>query len=173
MGDIKKYTGGKNMGGVNRLEYCLVSGFTSIPEQNGVVVTGPVTFKAGNQWNELYCTKGSMSFEIDSDDSDNGTIHKIKITGNIPKLTPVIEKQLAEILEQKMIVRFWDNNRYCRIAGLIRNPLKAKLSGSTGTNPSNYNGNKIEIYAELTERVPYYYEAGVVPFPNTEDLSVL
>lgn len=173
MGNILKFTGGKNMGGVNRLEYCLASGITSIPDSNGIVVNGPVVFKAGYSWSELYCTKNSMSYDIDSEDSDNGVIHKIKITGNIPKLTPVIEQQLAELLNQKIIVRFWDNNRYCRIAGILENPLKTKRSGSTGTTGANYNGNKIELSAELSDPVPYYYEAGVVVFPNAEDMSVL
>lgn len=170
---MKKYEGGKNMGGVNRIQYCPIEDVDSIPAVQGVVITGPVVFKATKGWLDMYATPGTMQYEIDVDDSDNCDIGTIKLIGTTPKLTPVIESILQDLPRHKYLVRFWDNNRYCRIIGNKQTPVNFKVSSATGATGAASNGSKFEFSNQQLGRIPYYYQPGVVDFPNAEDASVL
>lgn len=174
MSDINKYPGGKNMGGVNALEYSFASSIDSMPQQNKIVLTGPVIFKPTFSWQKFYFSTGTCFYKIQSSDTENGPLHEIQIQANLPKLTPVIESMLESLAENnKIIVRFWDNNRYCRIAGVKENPLSIEFDSSTGKSNAEKNGTDFLIKGSFIQRIPYYYQPGVVDFPNSEDGSVL
>lgn len=173
MSEIKKFGGGKNMGGVNRIETARVVDIITFPSSNGLVITGPFTFAAGKGWNELYITKQSTGFEIESDETDSGILSECNIAGFIPKSTPIITAALADLLANDFIVRFWDNNRYCRIIGSLENPIIFKYRTRTGQNGSDKNGTDFTMKNAFVGKAQYYYQPGIVTFPNAEDSAVL
>ncbi len=174
MGSINKFYGVKNMGGVNALQYVIASRVEAIPEPNKIVLTGPITFKDGYAWEDLYFTKGSCFYKITSSDTDNGPLSTIQIEGNIPKLTPIIENSMIDIVnDPRIIIRFLDNNRYWRIAGVKELPMKIEFDSSTGKNNREKNGSNFSITGNVLGRVPYYYQLPNFIFPNPEDASVL
>lgn len=174
MGAINKFSGVKNMGGVNALQFVIASRVESIPEPNRIVLSGPIIFKDGYSWEDLYFTKGTCFFKIESSDTNNGPLSTIQIEGNFPKLTPVIEDSLIDIVnDPRIIIRFLDNNRYWRIAGTKELPLKVVFDSTTGKNGKEKNGTNFSITGNVIGRVSYYHEPPVFVFPNPEDASVL
>lgn len=166
MQSINKYSDNYNLGGNELIQYAPVEDIDVLPAHDiDNKVTGPLTFKADKAWLDLYCTEGTINYDFNEEENDQGGLITSIVTGEIPKLSQEIESKLLGSLRKGIVIRFKDNNGQYRIMGTLTNPVRMIKKGKSGNTPSSKNSLSITLTWQYKYQAAFYKD-GSISIPN-------
>lgn len=166
MQSINKYSDYFNIGGNELLQFVPIEDIDVMPvHDRDNKITGPLTFKAGKGWLDLYLTEGTIQYEFTEEENDHGGLITSVVSGDLPKLTQENETKLLGTIRKKFIIRFKDNNGHYRIMGTLTNPVRSIKKGRTGNTASSKNNLTITFTWQYKHQAAFYKD-GSISIPN-------
>lgn len=166
MQSINKFPDYFNLGGVELIQFAPIEDIESIPAHDrDNKITGPLTFKAGKAWLDLYLTEGTINYEFSEEENDNGGLITSVLSGDLPKLSQENETKLLGSIRKRFIIRFKDNNGQYRIMGTLINPVRSIKKGRTGNTSSAKNNLTITFTWQYKHQAAFYKD-GTISIPN-------
>ncbi|OIN59797.1 hypothetical protein [Arsenicibacter rosenii] len=142
MNDLNFTPGSANTGGVFLLRFAPLDSITAIGTE--------VTFAAGARWLSCYGSEGSLSWEEQQKDTDNGPVWELSVQAFLPGDSAAIRARLAAMTTRRFVLECEDNEGLVRRAGAVGAGLTFSYSFSPGANPGERRGNRITFAGQLT-----------------------
>lgn len=147
-----------NISGGKKLYYVFVENIISIPDASDHVITlENILMKSGEDWNEIYGTDFTISFNINTEDTAAGLIYNVNISLRHPKDQASITLLFEQLRRRPLVLRFIDKNNVQMLIGSINIPVYATYNIKKEGDPYAYNGYEINFKQQYTEP-PYYLQ---------------
>lgn len=120
----------------------------------GLTVTG--TLKPGFSWSRIYCTPGTLSYEMKPGRASNGKTYSFDIKGFSPNDAPA-KATAIDLLDtyEHVVCRFCDNMGLKRLVGTADQPLAFSYQFATDPDVPGSRGYQIAV-AGTTTTAPVY-----------------
>ncbi|WP_139361580.1 hypothetical protein [Spirosoma sp. 209] len=135
-----------NPGGNCLVRFVPVIGVSAIS-----TVNGPVSFRSGYRWLTCYGTDGTIGFEEDQEETDNGPIWNVSIDGWLPGDSPQRRQLLADLVRYRFMVEVEDYAGLVRRAGTLEQALSFRYQFSTGKQLGDRRGTQLTFSGQLTK----------------------
>lgn len=145
-----------NLGGNYFFKFIPVSHVESIPQAYKSEIHHAVVLKPNSRWFDFYCTKGTIDFLDEQQESKQGDFHLKTISGFVPKDRVDLKNLFDVMMNDKFIVDITDNNGVRKLVGSIDEPLTFKSKFTTGNDVNKRNGYTITFSGEGIKKSPLY-----------------
>lgn len=156
MKDILPLNENDNVGGVETIEFALVSDIASIPDVVEMKVPTGIIMNTGKRFYKAPVTLESTLFADTATDSEHGKSYEKSITGFCPCDCNENAAQFDEMENARFVVIVKDNNGVKRIVGTIAEPLQFSIGRSTAQSTSETPGINLSFYGKGLQQSPFY-----------------
>lgn len=146
MQDINPLNEGDNIGGIETIEFALVTDVLSIPDAAGMQLPTGVVMNTGKRFYKAPITLESANFTETGSDSEHGTSYTKAISGFCPCDCNENAGLFDEMENARFILRVKDNNGRKRIIGTIAEPLQFAIDRSTQQTTGETPGVSIKFF---------------------------
>lgn len=149
-------TGRWNPGGGHYLELIDATDVTGFARASAAAKP-VVTLRAGKAFSRIYCTPGTLGFNQEHSETDNGDLYAITITGFHPDDDVARNATFTGFLQNhRIVVRFKDYaTGITRLVGSPDQPLSFSYKFSTGEDVPDSRGYTLTIKGTLTQPAAY------------------
>lgn len=156
MQDITPLNENDNIGGLETIEFAIVTDVSSIPEAAGMQIPTGIIMNAGKRFYKAPITLESAVFAETGSDSEHGTSYDKSVTGFCPCDCNENAALFDEMENARFIVKAKDNNGRKRIVGTIAEPLQFKIDRSTQQSTAETPGVTISFFGKGLKQSPFY-----------------
>jgi hypothetical protein len=116
-----------------------------------------VQLETGWTWTGIYCTPGTLNYEVTQEMTDNGPLYTHTITGFVPDDDRSRAIDLASLMSfRRHLVRFTDNSGCRRLLGTPVEGLELTYAAATGEDVPNDRGYTVRLQGVTTSPGDYY-----------------
>lgn len=156
MADINENIGSHNIGGANTVEFISAGKVIDLPYPvDHTIQESNIQIESGTEWNAFYATPGSIEVNIESEESDAGTIYPVTVRLRYPKDQATVTASFLSMKNNPQIIKVTDNNLVKTLFGNLNTPMRMKFRILKPGEVSGYNGYQVEFTGKLLYP-PYY-----------------
>ena len=137
-----------NMGGISKLYLIKSADILYCGPGEGAYSLGLLNSESKT---ELPVTQGSASFRETDEDTADGTLFTLEISGKMPKTIPGDALFIREQAKHSLCIGFIDNNEICWLAGYPGAYFDISITKDSGAAHADYNGVALKINVSLVD----------------------
>lgn len=154
---LAKLNGDPNIPGLSQVLYIDVRDVVSVPRPDADrIIQSDITLEAGAAWKALPCTQDTVGYTEGMERNTQGETTTQRITGSLPKATPLRVNELNRMKSGRYLVLGKDMDGQQRLLGTLKNPARFSWSHSTGNGQDDGNKFDITFSAQHRDSAPYY-----------------
>ena len=152
---METYTdGNENMGGVIQIEFANIVEILDFPEIKDDSCISEIQFEGGASFSDSFIVENKASFNSNSNDDDQGTLHPSVLSVIFPKYSKDI--LLSELFKSSLIAKVTFANGDKIIMGYPSHPLIVSYNADTGLKSPDFNHVVISFSHSAPVPCPFY-----------------
>lgn len=156
MTDVIPLNENDNIGGLETIDFALVTDVASIPDAVESLVPTGIIMNTGKRFYSAPFTLETGGFTETPSDSEHGTSYDKQVTGFCACDCNQNAALFEEMENARFIVKIKDNNGNKRLVGTIAEPLQFKVDRSSQQTTGETPGATITFYGKGVRQSPFY-----------------